>query len=206
MCPTTGRYCDNGSHREHKAVQAVQESAANRQRGPPGDSTVDCVQTTSSESNSTARASTVPSEGLAAPTTRPSRSTMATSPPTADLDNWRSFLQVTRVQHEAEHARKLLEEWRYKTWLTSYSHQPFGPVAILPNSTLHTLATRTDFVTIDDLTCLRWLLFKEHGAEVLALLHDLDRELTIPKIDVARAKAEAAREEKAEEHETRRDP
>ncbi|KAI0363575.1 hypothetical protein BV20DRAFT_906759, partial [Pilatotrama ljubarskyi] len=49
-------------------------------------------------------------------------------------ENWRAYMQLTRPEAEKDHARKLLREWRYKTWLTLYSHQLFGPVGIMPDS------------------------------------------------------------------------
>lgn len=117
-------------------------------------------------------------------------------------DNWRAYLRATRTDEEETRARELLQRWRSKTWRTMYSHQPFGPSGFLPDSVIATLASRTSFVTVSDLSSLHWLLADLHGVEILALLHALDRECALPKLKAAKAKDEEARAaKKAREHE-----
>ncbi|CDO71974.1 hypothetical protein BN946_scf184943.g8 [Trametes cinnabarina] len=133
---------------------------------------------------------------------------MLAAPPPSDhidpfsLENWRAYTRASRTGEDEEKARTLLERWRYSTWLTLYFHQPFGPSGILPNSLILTLASHTTFSTVNDLKG-RWLLADRHGADVLKVLHNLDQEHTLPRIEETRAKAEATmaeREEREREH------
>ncbi len=78
---------------------------------------------------------------------------------------------------------------RHKAWLASYSHQPVGQPGIFPGSYISILVSRTDFVTVDDFRKLPWLLAKFHGAEVLKILHDADREHALTKLEEAQVRA-----------------
>ncbi|KAI0668430.1 P-loop containing nucleoside triphosphate hydrolase protein, partial [Trametes maxima] len=69
----------------------------------------------------------------------------------------------------------MYQEWRGRTWETYYSRKPFGPPAILPDPVITHLATRTTYRSTDDLSQLKWALYKRYGCEILQLLEALDK-------------------------------
>ncbi|OJT05421.1 hypothetical protein TRAPUB_2056, partial [Trametes pubescens] len=168
----TGDCCDFCTERKRAAAQ-------------------DLASTTHTSSNPAAVV-TMTSQGAASEPSVPQASIVDVFSPT----NWRMYLRATRPEDDEQQVRKLLQAWRYKTWRTSYSHQPFGPSGILPDAVLATLSSRTSFATVADLGGLRWLLAKHHGADVLELLHDFDRGRMLPKIAAAKAKADAVKADK----------
>ncbi|KAI0258915.1 hypothetical protein BC834DRAFT_974687 [Gloeopeniophorella convolvens] len=76
-------------------------------------------------------------------------------------------------------ACKALRHWRYHKWLEVHSKAPWGVEGVLPDQTLSSLAAEGDIMTIMDIkdAGIRWLWSEKYGAEVLALLANLDSEL-----------------------------
>lgn len=109
--------------------------------------------------------------------------------------NWRACLGDTRTAEAEEHIWKLADvEIQNMAYLVLSS--TFGQPGIFPDEYISILASRSrkDFVTVDEFRKLPWLLAKFHGAEVLKILHDADREHALAKLEEARVDADRVRE------------
>ena len=125
------------------------------------------------------------------------------------------FPKTRRDDHLAA-ARAALKKWREDTWFKDFATQPFGFEAILPDTTLTTIASKTRLTT-DDLAdeSLGWIWADDYGKEVLALMRTVDEQRKQDQAEkneakkrktaeTNMAKAEAARKARAREAEQQR--
>ncbi|GLB41684.1 putative P-loop containing nucleoside triphosphate hydrolase protein [Lyophyllum shimeji] len=88
-----------------------------------------------------------------------------------------SLLPVRRTKEHLLEARGVLEKWRRETWLRDYSSRPWGPELLLPANTLKIIASLTTIHSIEALIEVgKWTSWRarQHGHEVLRVLHDVD--------------------------------
>lgn len=125
------------------------------------------------------------------------------------------FPKTRRDDHLAA-ARAALQKWREDTWFKDFATQPFGFEAVLPDTTLTTIASKTR-LTMNNLTDepLGWIWANDYGEEVLALMRAVDerrKQGQAEKNEAKKrktaetnaAKAEAAREARGREAEQQR--
>ena len=72
--------------------------------------------------------------------------------------------------------RRVLEGWRYDCWKKNYRLCSWGPVGVMPDPVLSTLASSIKIQTVDDLleVVSDWGYARKYGDEVLSLLKEAD--------------------------------
>ena len=124
------------------------------------------------------------------------------------------------AQHQDE-IRRLVREalvhWRSAKWKDDYSHCPWGPEGLLPDTVLTAFVSHGLWRDISDVkgsksnAAIWWMWLDDHGQEILDLANDVDmcaraeRTAKQQKLEAERAAARAqAREEEARKKEAER--
>ncbi|KAI0635510.1 P-loop containing nucleoside triphosphate hydrolase protein [Trametes polyzona] len=115
-----------------------------------------------------------------------------------DPERWHDFLPTTRHEADVTVVKQRLVEWRRTMWKTHYQHQPFGSPAVLPDHVMAAIASKTTFRVTEDFRHIKWLLWKQHAVDVLAILEEVDKKRALENLESTRQKQEAAEAAKAE--------
>ncbi|KAH7917207.1 hypothetical protein BV22DRAFT_1026823, partial [Leucogyrophana mollusca] len=102
---------------------------------------------------------------------------------------------ATRRDEYLKGARTLLENWRYNTWMETYSHVPYGPEGLLPDLIINKIAYSTRLRSVEDLIGIGWSPSRaqRHGLEVVGMLEEYDRKHQRTRAAEQAQKAEAKR-------------
>ena len=93
---------------------------------------------------------------------------------TTSAKTWGSL----RAGNHLKIRRRVLEGWRYDCWKKNYRLCSWGPVGVMPEPVLSTLASSIKIQTVDNLLEVvpDWGYARKYGHEVLLLLEEADHE------------------------------